>query len=133
MAYNTHAYFIYFLPLVMIAYQLIPKKYRWGVLLVASTVFFTLISKFLILWAVLATLITWCAGIRMETILSRKAENKKEKNANKKKAARVLFFAIFAVAAILLVTTLFYVRHYYRLENGVQQLEEITKKLYGRK
>ena len=103
MAYNTHAYFIYFLPLVMIAYQLIPKKYRWGVLLVASTVFFTLISKFLILWAVLATLITGCAGIRMETILSRKAENKKEKNANKKKAARVLFFAIFAVAAILLV------------------------------
>ena len=34
------------------------------------------------------------------------------------------------VAAILLVTTLFYVRHYYRLENGVQRLEEITKKLY---
>ena len=87
----------------MIAYQLIPKKYRWGVLLVASTVFFTLISKFLILWAVLATLITRGAGIRMETILSRKAENKEEKNANKKKAARVLFLAIFAVAAILLV------------------------------
>lgn len=36
------------------------------------------------------------------------------------------------IDAILLVITLFYVRHYYKLENGVQVLEEITKKLYKR-
>ncbi len=35
-----------------------------------------------------------------------------------------------AIDVILIVVTLFYVRHYYRLENGVQKLEEITKKLY---
>ena len=37
-----------------------------------------------------------------------------------------------AIDAILLIVTLFYVRHYYKLENGVQELEEITRKLYKR-
>ena len=36
------------------------------------------------------------------------------------------------VTLILLIVTLFYVRHYYQLENGTQKLEDITKKLYGR-
>lgn len=36
------------------------------------------------------------------------------------------------IDGIFLVVTLFYVRHYYLLENGVQQLEEITRKLYRR-
>lgn len=36
------------------------------------------------------------------------------------------------ITLILLVVTLFYVRHYYQLENGTQKLEDITKKLYGR-
>ena len=44
----------------------------------------------------------------------------------------IIAYSIGAVAIILLVTTLFYVRHYYRLENGVQELEEITRQLYKR-
>ncbi len=36
------------------------------------------------------------------------------------------------VTLIFLVTTIFYVRHYYQLENGTQKLEEITRKLYKR-
>ena len=35
-----------------------------------------------------------------------------------------------AVAVLLLITTVCYAIHYYHLENGVQKLEEITKKLY---
>ena len=35
-----------------------------------------------------------------------------------------------AVVAILAVTDAFYVRHYYRLENGVEKLYGLTKKLY---
>ena len=35
------------------------------------------------------------------------------------------------IDGIFLIVTLFYVRHYYRLENGVQELEEITRRLYG--
>ncbi len=45
----------------------------------------------------------------------------------------VIIAGIGIIDGILLVVTLFYVRHYFRLENGVQKLEEITKKLYGRK
>ncbi len=37
-----------------------------------------------------------------------------------------------AVTLILLVTTLFYAAHYYKLENGTQRLEDMTRKLYGR-
>ena len=36
------------------------------------------------------------------------------------------------VTLILVIVTLFYVRHYYQLENGTQKLEEITERLYGR-
>ena len=45
--------------------------------------------------------------------------------------ANILAGSVGAVALIFLITTLFYVRHYYKLENGVQELEEITRKLYG--
>ncbi|MCL1839943.1 hypothetical protein FWF89_03045 [Candidatus Saccharibacteria bacterium] len=35
------------------------------------------------------------------------------------------------ITLILFVVTLFYIRHYYQLENGVQKLEELTTKLYS--
>jgi TM2 domain-containing membrane protein YozV len=44
----------------------------------------------------------------------------------------VIIAGIGVIYGILLVVTLFYVRHYFRLENGVQKLEKITKRLYGR-
>lgn len=40
--------------------------------------------------------------------------------------ANVVTYCVGGIALILLITTLFYVRHYFRLENGVQKLEEIT-------
>ncbi|MBO4855586.1 hypothetical protein J6X15_02445 [Candidatus Saccharibacteria bacterium] len=36
------------------------------------------------------------------------------------------------ITLILLIVTVFYIRHYYQLENGTQKLEDITKKLYKR-
>lgn len=47
-------------------------------------------------------------------------------------AANFIIGGIGAVTLILLITTLFYVRHYYQLENGTQVLEDITRKLYKR-
>ena len=43
-----------------------------------------------------------------------------------------LSYCVGGVALILFVTTLFYVRHYYLLENGTEELEDMTRKLYGR-
>lgn len=34
------------------------------------------------------------------------------------------------VCAVLIIVLVFYIRHYYQLENGVQKLEEITKRFY---
>ena len=34
------------------------------------------------------------------------------------------------VCAALIVVLVFYIAHYYKLENGVQRLEEITKRFY---
>jgi len=42
----------------------------------------------------------------------------------------ILKISVGGATALLLVTTICYVIHYYHLENGVQKLEDITKKLY---
>ena len=34
------------------------------------------------------------------------------------------------VSAVLVIVLVFYIHHYYQLENGVQKLEEITKQFY---
>ena len=46
------------------------------------------------------------------------------------RGGNVLNNCIGGVAVLLLVATICYAIHYYHLENGVQKLEEITKKLY---
>ena len=47
-------------------------------------------------------------------------------------ASDFLMIGVGLILAILFVVTLFYVRHYYQLENGTQKLEELTKKLFKR-
>lgn len=42
----------------------------------------------------------------------------------------LLNILILIIAAILLVTELFYIRHYYQLENGTQKLYDLSEKLY---
>ena len=42
----------------------------------------------------------------------------------------VFFASIFLVNLILLILTLFYVRHYYLLENSIQKLYELHKKIF---
>ncbi len=74
MAYNTNVYFVIFLPIAIILYQIIPKKYRWVTLLISSIVFFTLISKWLILWAFLAIIIAYTSSRLIE--IKREAKSK---------------------------------------------------------
>ena len=44
--------------------------------------------------------------------------------------AQLVLLCLGLVTAIFLIVTLFYVRHYYQLENGTQILEDITKEMY---
>lgn len=48
------------------------------------------------------------------------------------KGGMLLIAGMGIITLILLVTTLFYAAHYYKLENGTQRLEDVTRKLYGR-
>jgi len=45
----------------------------------------------------------------------------------------LLTYSATAITLIFFVVTLFYIRHYYQLENGVQQLEDFTAKLFHQK
>lgn len=119
MAYNTNTYFLYFLPVVFLGYQLVGKKFRWMVLLAASAVFFWLISGRLIAWAALTTVLTWGGGLLIEKVkksavpkaagktaetsgatLSRE-ERKAAKQKQKKKMKRVLTIFLVATGGIL--------------------------------
>lgn len=114
MAYNTNTYFIFFLPAVMASYQLTPKKYRYITLLIASMVFFLLISKFLIGWTIITTLITYYGGILIDKYLKKSKikvdengeklsddERKLLKKRFKKKAKNITKISVVLVIAIL--------------------------------
>lgn len=46
--------------------------------------------------------------------------------------SEILLYCVGAILVMLVITVLLYARHYYKLENGVQKVEEITVKLYKR-
>ena len=64
MAYHESMYFLVFLPVVLIGYQLAPKRVRFGVLLFFSYCFYFLFSHRLIVYLLGATTITYLAGRR---------------------------------------------------------------------
>lgn len=124
MAYNVNSYFI-FLPTVALLYQLVKKERRWWVLLGASVVFFWLISRQLILWAVVTAGITYSiAGWIDRTQVQIKAIDRSEKerrNALKEKSRKILQIGLLGTVGILVAlkytaftveTTMQVVRHF---------------------
>ena len=101
MAYHTIAYFAVFLPIVILLYQVFPKKIRFAVILAADIVFFWLFSGKLIIYLVCASLITYFIGLWLEKIalnpggLSNKLVTKKKR--------RVLALGILLNLAVLVV------------------------------
>ena len=63
MAYHTVLYFALFLPVVLLLYQLTPRKYRWITLLGAGYLFFWSFSGKLLLFLIGTTLFTHYIGI----------------------------------------------------------------------
>lgn len=66
MSYHLVKYFALFLPIVIIVYQLVPKKFRFIVMLAADYIFFFLCSKWLVLYLMGSTLITHFVGLWLE-------------------------------------------------------------------
>lgn len=84
--------FFLFVASVVLLYYLIPLKYRWVVLLLASYVFYWLNSKWLLLVMLGTTLITFFAGLWMQRVKDRHAaflaENKDSLTREEKKARK---------------------------------------------
>lgn len=108
MNYVSLMYLIVFLPLVLLAYSIMPKRYRWTVLLLASYAFFILMSRKLIVYLIISTLSIY--GIGLWLSWCKRNYSKKEKSADnvaalkksyKKRQRMILLFGILFNIGIL--------------------------------
>ena len=116
MSYHASVYLFVFLPMVLLAYQLTPRRWRWITLLISSYAFFWSISGELVLYLIGTTLFThyiavWLAWMK-EQCRKRLSEQPKDMHAEikkqfRKKEKRILFFG---VTGLLLV--LVYLKYY---------------------
>ena len=105
--------FIIFLFVLVIAYKLMPQKFKWIVLLIASYVFFALNSKKYTIFIMLSTLSIYITALKIDKIgtvisekikkIESKEEKKKIKNQAKKKKKIVLTIGIIINITMLVV------------------------------
>ena len=86
MAIHTNLYLLVFLPLVLIIYQLAPKKARWGVLLAASYALYISFSKYLVLLLMATSAFTWGIGLWLDKIGAECKEKQAECTDRKQKS-----------------------------------------------
>ena len=98
-SYYSVAYMAVFLPLTILAYQLIPVRKRWLVLLAASYFFFYAISGKLVVFVILSSLSIHHFGLWLEHI-DHQEETRKIRMKQKRK---VLLFAILLHMGLLVV------------------------------
>ena len=70
MAFNSLRFLIY-LPVVFILYWVLPQRYRWGLLLIASYGFCSVCAPTFLIWIILSTLGSYAVGRVMRWILHR--------------------------------------------------------------
>lgn len=112
MQYSNPVYYLLFLPIVVLLYQLFPKKKRWLVLLGASYVFFWLISGKLLIYLLLSTFSIHHFGLWLTVLQEErdhklkdvaKEERKEIKRQYQKKQWHVILFALFLHIGLLIV------------------------------
>lgn len=101
LAYQSPLFYAIFLPVVMVIYQCMPKKYRWLVLLLANYAFFFVWSKGLLLYNIITTLITFFVGMKLGNM--KKAPQGVDKKVFKKKKKRILVITVLINLGVLVV------------------------------
>ena len=89
--YSAPLYFVAFLPMIIMLYQLCPQKFRKFVLLLANYAFFFIWSKFFLVYQVITMLITYVSAKVIDH------------TANKKTKKISLFIAIVINLGVLVV------------------------------
>lgn len=108
--------FIGFLIVLFLLYYKIPGKYQWGLLLIASYLFYAVAGAQFLIYIGVTTLSTWYAGLRMEKVKQQytgyrklhkaemtKEEKKSHKQEEKKKQRIWLLLCLFFNFGILAV------------------------------
>ncbi len=108
--------FIGFLIVLFLLYYKIPGKYQWGLLLIASYLFYAVAGAQFLIYIGVTTLFTWYAGLRMEKVKQQytgyrklhkaemtKEEKKSHKQEEKKKQRIWLLLCLFLNFGILAV------------------------------
>lgn len=128
-SYCSVGYLGIFLPIVVILYSITPKKYRWAPLLIASYVFFWLISGPLVVYLIFTTVCIYLTGLwlagskaKCDAITGGQSVSDRKKTANLfiKKQKAVLTLVI--VVHILLLAVLKYSKFFAGNINGVLAL-----------
>ena len=102
MSYNTLQYIAFFLPIVIMLYQITPANRRWMILLGANAVFFALLSSGLILYIVVSIILTHYIGIWMENTAIAGKERQLPGKQIKKEKSHILLFGILVQLSILI-------------------------------
>ena len=130
MAYHTSLYLFVFLPAVLLAYQLTPKKIRWITLVLSGYLFFWMISGKLVVCLIGTAIIThyigiWLADLKLrckvETAGKEKTESAGIKKQYKKKEKLVLVGGVALVLSVLA-----YLKYYNFFARNVNTLLEIA-------
>ena len=100
MSYNSVKYLLGYIPVLLLSYQLTPRKFRWIVLLAFNIIFFWIWSGHLLVWMLISIFIAYIAGKVMINVGSSKDREKRKKEKKKKK--RIKFWAILFELAILI-------------------------------
>lgn len=112
MSYTKLTYLFLFLPIVIVLYNLIPQKHRWKVLLLASFAFFWSISGKLIIYLLVATVVTYLLGLwlnkkqeeRNKKLLEVEKDKKKEiKQQYVKKQRKIILLGVLVLIGLLVV------------------------------
>ena len=113
MSYNSALYLFMFLPLVLLMYQIVPRRIRPLVLLAAGYTFFYMISGKLLVYLIGTTIFVHYIGIwlgylkkqcQTELLNASKGESSKIKKLYKKREKHVLIIGILALLAVLVLS-----------------------------
>lgn len=104
MSYHLITYFGLFLPIVMVVYQLVPKKFRFVAMLAANYTMYVMFSKFLVFYLIGASLVTYGLGRWLEHVDKTAQGTPKEIT---KKKRKVLALGACSFLAVLLVLKYF--------------------------
>lgn len=115
MAYHTTLYLCLFLPVVLLLYRFAPQRWRRGVLLVCSYLFFISISKKLVVYLFAVTMLTHYAGIWLARLKDREgaeiAQTEKANRADVRKKYRKLQRGVLVLGIGILLAVLVYLKY----------------------